>query len=242
MFLQKECPKPNDPFFNTAANGGVSTCIVIKNCAYGLNTLPNCVSGAVGSFNKAGCADIAKPVFKYLNYPPNAENILEYAQKQGLPTSMIPEVGCIMVFRKGATLNSNDGAGHVIFVNQIDADLTVHSSESEYNGRTWVNNLYKNVFPMLYRGVPNASAYVKQLQEKLATVKSPKGGTYLRKSEIDGDFGTITFGALLAYQYDHKLEVDGVCGPMTKKSLGLVNYVYGSAYTYIGSVLLPKSK
>lgn len=241
MFLQKTRPEPNDPFFNTAANGGVSTCIVIKNCAYGLNTLPNCVSAAVGSFNKAGCKDITKPKFQYLNYPPNAENILDYAKKEGLPTSLLPELGCIVVFRKGPTLQSSDGAGHVIFVNAIDADGTLHSSESEYNGRVWVNNTYRNVFPDLSRGEKNKVAYVKQMQERLATVKAPNGGVYLRKSEVDGDFGNITFGALLAYQFDHKLAVDGVCGPMTKRSLGLANYVYGSAYTYIGSVLLPKT-
>ena len=241
MFLQTKRPEPGDPFFNTAANGGVSTCIVIKNCAPGLNTLPNCVSGAVGSFNKAACKDLNKPEFKYLNYPPNAENILEYAKGQGLKTSFVPELASIMVFRKGATLNSSDGAGHVIFVNAIDADGTIHSSESEYNGRVWVNNTYRNVFPDLYRGIPKSYRdYVKQLQQKLATTKSPKGGFYLREKEVDGDFGTITFGALLAYQYDYGLAVDGVCGPMTKQSLGLVNYVYGSAYTYIGSVLLPK--
>ena len=239
MYLQKTQPQPGDPFFNTAANGGVSTCIVIKNCAYGLNTLPNCVSAAVGSYNKNACANISKPVFKYLNYPPNAENILEYAQKQGLNTSFVPVVGGIMVFRKGATLSSNDGAGHVIFVIGKDADGTIHSSESEYNGRTWVNNVYKNVFPDLYRGVKNSGTFVKQLQEKLATVKAPNGGVYLRKSEIDGDFGNVTFGALLAYQYDKKLEVDGICGPKTKASLGLCNYVYGSAYTYLGCVLPP---
>ena len=239
MFLQATQPKPGDPFFNTSANGGVSTCIVIKNCAYGLNTLPNCVSAAVGSFNKAADPDISKPVFKYLNYPPNAENILEYAQKQGLKTSMIPELGSIMVFRKGATLNSSDGAGHVIFVIGKDADGTIRSSESEYNGRTWVNNVYKNVFPDLTRGVKNSGTFVTQLQERIATVKAPNGGVYLRKNEVDGDFGNITFGALLAYQYDHKLEVDGICGPKTKASLSLYNYRYGSAYTYIGSVLLP---
>ena len=240
MFLQKNRPEPGDPFFNTAANGGVSTCIVIKNCAPGLNTLPNCVSGAVGSFNKAGCKDLSKPRFQYLNYPPNAENILEYARKQDLPTSMIPAVGSIVVFRKGSTLNSSDGAGHVIFIHTMDADGTLYSSDSEYNGRVWVNNIYRpTTFKDFTRGVKNMGDVVRFMQERLATVKAPNGGVYLRKNEIDGDFGNITFGALLAYQYDKGLKVDGICGPITQRSLGMKNYVYGSAYTYIGSVLQP---
>jgi peptidoglycan hydrolase-like protein with peptidoglycan-binding domain len=37
--------------------------------------------------------------------------------------------------------------------------------------------------------------------------------------DIDGDFGIYTLGALLAYQFKNNLEVDGVCGPGTRKSL-----------------------
>ena len=44
---------------------------------------------------------------------------------------------------------------------------------------------------------------------------------YLRKNEIDGDFGRITLGALLAFQIENGLAVDGICGPATKKELGL---------------------
>ena len=34
---------------------------------------------------------------------------------------------------------------------------------------------------------------------------------YLRKNEIDGDFGKITLGALLAYQFENGLNVSGIC-------------------------------
>lgn len=50
---------------------------------------------------------------------------------------------------------------------------------------------------------------VKEMQSRLAD----KG--YLRKTEIDGDFGKITLGAVLAFQFENKLDVDGVCGPKT---------------------------
>ena len=42
---------------------------------------------------------------------------------------------------------------------------------------------------------------------------------YLRVSEIDGDFGRITLGAVLAYQLEHKLQVDGIAGPETRTTL-----------------------
>lgn len=55
--------------------------------------------------------------------------------------------------------------------------------------------------------------YVKQMQEKLYQ----KG--YLRKNEIDGDFGKITLGALLAYQFEKGLNVCGVCNAETWETL-----------------------
>lgn len=38
-------------------------------------------------------------------------------------------------------------------------------------------------------------------------------------SEIDGIFGNITLGGLLAYQFKNELDVDGKCGPATRNSL-----------------------
>lgn len=54
---------------------------------------------------------------------------------------------------------------------------------------------------------------VRWMQERLAALG------YLRKSEIDGDFGRITLGALLAFQFEHHLDVDGICGDRTKAEL-----------------------
>lgn len=41
----------------------------------------------------------------------------------------------------------------------------------------------------------------------------------LPTSEIDGDFGTITLGALCGFQLESKLTVDGLCGPATIAAL-----------------------
>ena len=56
---------------------------------------------------------------------------------------------------------------------------------------------------------------VKALQTALAD----RG--YLRKNEIDGDFGVITLGALLAFQFENGLDVDGVAGPNTCAALNI---------------------
>lgn len=65
--------------------------------------------------------------------------------------------------------------------------------------------------PVIRKG--DTGADVELMQARLAA----KG--YLRKSEVDGDFGTITLGALLAFQFEHDLDVDGLCGPATKAAL-----------------------
>lgn len=234
MFIQTNKPEKGDPFFNNKTGGGISTAITAKPTpADGLNVLPNCVGGAVGCFNKAACADLRNPVFKYLNYPPNAENILARAEQEKLTISQKPAVGALAVWRKG-TLASGDGAGHVAFVNKVDADGTIHTSESEWQGRVWVNRSYKppynygsaytfTGFVLQPGGQPasftrairkgDTGADVELMQTRLAA----KG--YLRKTEIDGDFGKITLGGLLAFQLENGLAVDGVCGPQTQAKL-----------------------
>ena len=54
---------------------------------------------------------------------------------------------------------------------------------------------------------------VKWLQWELAE------SGYLRSGEIDGGFGKITLGALLAFQFEAGLTVDGSCGPKTRDAL-----------------------
>lgn len=233
MFIQIECPKKGDPFFNNKTGGGISTAITAAGAADGLNVLPNCVGGAVGCFNKAACKDLSRPAFGYLNYPPNAENILARAEKDGLTISQKPAVGALIVWQKG-TLSGSDGAGHVAFVNAVDADGTIHTSESEWKGRVWVNRTYKPPYNYgrAYKFLgfvlqPTAAAPIRVIRKgdtgaevELMQARLHALG-YLRKSEIDGDFGRITLGALLAFQFENGLAVDGICGPKTQAALTL---------------------
>lgn len=236
MILQIEKPKDGDPFFNNGKGKyfGISTCITGIPTDPGCNVLANCVGGAVGAYNKAACEDIANPKWGPILYPPNAENIYKYAQDLGIPTSKTPEAGALIIWRKGATLNSSDGAGHVAFVYKVDANGDIYTAESEYKGRAWVNRKYTKASGYFYadgythlgfvlqprKSVPGGvikegdkGESVRWMQKKLAE----KG--FLRKSEVDGDFGIITLGALLAFQLKNKLEVDGVCGPATQAAL-----------------------
>lgn len=216
MILQISCPAAGDKYFNTSATGGVSTCIACSPCAQGLNTLPNCVGGAWGCYNKAaGRTDL-------IAYPPNAgRQWLLRAQQQGLSVSQYPSAGCVAVWGNPDNIDT----GHVAFVYKVDNDGTIYTSESEWKGRTWVNRSYKPPYqygskkflgfihqpkaqhPVLREGSKGES--VRHLQQLLIS----KG--YQRKGEADGDFGKITKGALCCYQLENGLTIDGVCGPKT---------------------------
>lgn len=236
MILQIEKPKDGDPFFNNGRGKyfGISTCITGSPTDPGCNVLANCVGGAVGAYNKASCEDIENPKWGPILYPPNAENIFKYAQDLGLPTSKTPEAGALIIWRKGATLNSSDGAGHVAFVYKVEANGDILTAESEYKGRAWVNRKYTKASGYSYADGYTFIGFVLQkrkqspggvikegdkgenvrwMQQKLAD----KG--YLRRNEVDGDFGVITLGALLAFQFKNELAVDGVCGPATQAAL-----------------------
>lgn len=219
-------PENGNPFYNTRSNGGYSPCITGKPTDAGCNVLANCVGYALGRFHEiAGCKE-----FNLLQSS-NAENLIENAKKAGLRTGAIPEVGAIIVWQKGLTLSGSDGAGHCAVVEEIGVGGDIVTSESGYGAAKpfWTGNYrapYKYRDGYTFRGFiyqpdkphtvlkkGSKGDQVKELQTRLADIG------YLRKSEIDGDFGTITLGAVLAFQLEHDLAVDGICGPKTAAAL-----------------------
>lgn len=238
-------PEAGNKYYITRAKGGWSTAIVGNPTDPDCNVLHNCVGYAFGRFNEI----LGDTKMTHLQ-PINAENFYAVAQSQGLKTGQEPKLGAVVVWQKGATLTSSDGAGHVAVVEVINEDGSIITSESGYGCKTafWTTKRVKGngnwgagaeykflgfiylpedaettdpVKPItpakpqrvLKKGLRGDD--VKEMQTKLAD----RG--YLRKNEIDGDFGKITLGGLLAFQFENGLEVDGHCGPLTKKALGM---------------------
>lgn len=54
---------------------------------------------------------------------------------------------------------------------------------------------------------------------KLQQALADKG--YYFADHVDGTFGKETFGAVLAFQLDSGLDVDGIAGPATRKAIGI---------------------
>jgi surface antigen len=60
--------------------------------------------------------------------------------KGSLKTGLTPKLGACMVWQKGPTKKSSDGAGHVAIVEDIIDENTVLTSESAYNGSAFFTN------------------------------------------------------------------------------------------------------
>lgn len=234
MFIQKTKPTKGDVWFTGTESGGISTCIKGQPTDPDCDRLANCVA-ITGAYNKAACADLSRPKWGPIMYPPNAGGILTYAQELGLPTSTKPAVGALIVWKKGELTLKNKN-GHVAFVTDVDADGTIYTAESEYNGRAWVNRSYKPPYyygsaytfigfvlqprkavPGRYIKYGDKGEPVKWLQERLKA--AAKQNPMFDPGNIDGDFKGKTERALVYYQFKNGLAVDGVAGPATQAAL-----------------------
>ena len=118
-------PEAGNKYYITKAKGGWSNAIQGKPVDKDCDVLSNCVGYAYGRFNEIGGYGYCK----YLS-PVNAEKFMQY--KGSLKTGQTPQVGACMVWRKGATLDGSDGAGHVAIVEKVISSTQVITSESAY--------------------------------------------------------------------------------------------------------------
>lgn len=91
--------------------------------------LPNCTCYAWGRFWECQGSAGSRPKLS-LN---NAEDWYAYTS-DGYARGSTPKLGAVICWRKGAAGNSADGAGHVEIVEAINADGTIVTSGSAYNG------------------------------------------------------------------------------------------------------------
>ena len=137
MEIRNKKPEKGNKFYTRKSSGGYSTCIKGKptdTC----DVLSNCVGYACGRFNEI----IGEMKYPSLNC--NAENFIERAKSLGLEISDVPTLGGIMVWQKGSTLGSSDGAGHVAIVERIDSSNQIFTSESNYGGEAFFNSTRTN--------------------------------------------------------------------------------------------------
>ena len=220
-------PAKDNRYYIAIGEGGLNPCIPRPGGSK--LRFQNCVFYAVGRF-----AELWGVWLKSTD----AENFISEAKKIGLTVSQSPVPGSIAVWAKGAVGNGSDGSGHVGIVEIVNPTGSIVTSESGWSAKTefWTTTRLPGGNwgqPAGYRFLgfvlpPGAAVTpipaqpikkgdtgdaVRWLQEHLIAAG------YLRETELDGDFGRITLGALLAYQLEHSLKVDGVCGPATRAEL-----------------------
>lgn len=223
-------PESGNKYYNLKSYGGYGTSIKGYPLEPGLSCLANCVGYAAARFNEIGNYG----QWSYWNYPPNAEDWWARSLTEGLERGQEPKLGAVVVWE-----GIGQAAGHVAIVEEINEDGSIVTSESGYGaaqpfwttrrikgsgnwgsggGYKFLGFVYQPDNPIkpsraLKKGMQGED--VREMQEKLIQ----KG--YMRSNEADGDFGVITLGGLLAFQFENELETDGSCGPMTKKALGM---------------------
>lgn len=106
-------PTAGNKYYITKDKGGWSNAIKGSPVDSQNNVLSNCVGYAYGRFNEIGNWGSCK----YLS-PCHAENFIE--NRGGLEYGQEPRLGAVMVWQKGQVGNSEDGAGHVAIVEQIN--------------------------------------------------------------------------------------------------------------------------
>lgn len=243
MEMRNIKPNKGNLYYVRKVSGGYNPCIAGKPTDPDCDVLANCVGYAVGRFNEIG----GYKACKYLGNK-NAEDFVTLAKSQGLQISPTPTLGGCMVWSKGKTGDSTDGAGHVAIVEEIHTNGSITTSESGYGStpafwtklRSGVNWGQSSAYTFLGCIVhPDVTITMTASGATVATDTTPEGlirkgdrgdavtwlqtqlaaHGYLRDSEIDGIFGKITLGALLAFQMESGLTVDGVCGKDTKSKL-----------------------
>ena len=219
-------PEKSNRYYIAKSAGGLNPCIP-KPSGSPLR-FANCVFYAVGRF--AEITGIWLP-------STNAENFVTEAKKLGLIITQNPSPGCIAVWAKGKVGDGSDGAGHVAVVEIVNDSGSIVTSESGWSAKKefWTQTRRNDgnwgqsaayrflgfILPpaveptvtVLRKG--DTGDTVRKMQTALANLG------YLRRNEIDGDFGRITLGAVCAFQLEAGLEVDGVCGAKTSAALGI---------------------
>ena len=226
MQTRLDCPKKGNPYYTAKTEGGLNPCTPRPRGSK--LQFANCVFYAVGRY--AELWGIWLP-------SANAEDLFAAAQRMGLRTGQTPEPGALIVWAKGKTGDGSDGAGHVEAVEDVYSNGSILVSASGWNANKafWTQTRRKDsnygqssAYRLLGFILPPQSATpaarktvregdkgadVKAMQERLAA------HGYLRKTEIDGDYGLITLGALCGFQFKKGLTVDAVCGPKTWEAL-----------------------
>ena len=209
-------PERGNKYYIRKVSGGWNGAVQGKPKDKYCDVMANCVGFVNGRFNEI----IGEKKCKY-QLVCNAENFVERAKSYGLKTSSKPQVGAIMCWKKGATLGSKDGAGHVAIVEKVLSEDEVITSESGYgckkpfwnqkrkkgSGNWGMNSPYKFRCFILNPAITEKDTIVENKSNK-----KPNNTHKTKQIDVDGIWGVETTKAL---QYLFKLNITGIIKEQT---------------------------
>ena len=220
----------NNKYYIRLISGGYNGAVQGSPTVKGADVLCNCVGYANGRFNESILDPNLKGValkFKY-QLVCNAENFIESAKRQGLKISKVPTLGGIMVWQKGNTLDGWDGAGHVAFVEQINDNGSIVTSESGWAAfafkriaRTNSNGRWGMAAGYKFRGCiinPSIGAVTKPTPNPIPTTYQGELPTKQLKKGSTGEQVKL-LQKFLNWYGGCDLVVDGIFGAATDKAV-----------------------
>lgn len=213
-------PKKLPAAFISKAEGGANPCLVKPEGS----ALPfqNCVFWAWGRWYENTGEELPSM---------NAALYWEWAEGR-LRRSSFPALGALAVWGGGSK-----GAGHIAVVESVESKTwnfvtsesgwnnskaAVWTTSRRYGGNMGQSSAYTfkgfilpDFAPQLNveLSLGSKGSAVRTLQQRLA------GLGFLRLSEVDGDFGKITYSAVCGFQCWNKLKVDGIAGVETQGAM-----------------------
>lgn len=214
-------PEKSNRYYITKSAGGLNPCIA-KPSGSTLR-FANCVFYAVGRYAEITGIWLSST---------NAENFVNEAKKLGLTVSDKPQLGAIACWAKGKVGDGSDGAGHVSVVEIVNETGSIVTSESGWNAKKefWTQTR-KNDGNWGQGSAYRFIGFILPPEPTVRVLKRGDQGDDVRKlqtaltdagyelGKIDGDFGIKTQRAVVCFQFEHSLDVDGIAGPQTQAAL-----------------------
>lgn len=212
-------PTEKDKYYVLCTHGGYAK--GISGSSGGKMVIPNCAGYAACRFNEYNNTG----GMKYFAYWPNAELFYEFGKQQGLKVGDVPKVGSILCWE-----GIGAAAGHVAFVEEVKADGSIITSESAWQGSAfYTSHRYREsgnwgMNPKAYKftGFIYSPEPIGTKLLKFGAMGAEVELLQLRLKNkgydcgvIDGIFGRQTLAQVLLFQYENKLEIDGIVGAAT---------------------------
>lgn len=223
-------PSTSDKNWIHISYGGYNSCIHIS----GGSVLPNCVGYAWGRARELMGKDPALS-------RNNAENW--WGHNDGYERGQTPRLGAIACWRKGSVNSSSDGAGHVAVVEQINADGSIVTSNSNYSGKRFFTQKFAKGYALSGQ-VFQGFIYLPVVFDNPTPAPTPSdsffpakgywgpGDThknvgiiaqfmydvfpaYTSKAALGNYFGPNLTASVKEFQHRTGLEEDGCVGPIT---------------------------